>query len=223
MGIIAYSDLVQSAPPYLRMKALKVTAAKVILAARTDAFRGDKTGDVGLKFRQLIEDKIEKWQEPTQGSRTKALPKPDPVVRKRRGGKRARRAKERFKVTELAKEANRATFANMDTSEYGEDAMGMSFGQLGSKAGSGRLRAVRELTKTNKLGMKRQRQAMGGGQTPNPNAKRDRNSGISSSLVFTPVQGLELVDPTAEAKRRVEEANRKWFNSNSGFLSAKPK
>uniref|UniRef100_A0A7S1U3H0 Nop domain-containing protein n=1 Tax=Phaeomonas parva TaxID=124430 RepID=A0A7S1U3H0_9STRA len=222
MGIIGYSDLCQSAPPYLRMKALKVTAAKVVLAARTDAFGGDKSGDLGLKFRQDIEEKIEKWQEPTQGSRTKALPKPDPVTKKRRGGRRARAAKERFKITELAKEANRSTFGNMDTAEYGEDAMGLGFGQLGSKAGSGRLRAMKEVTKTSKLGMKRQRQAMGG-QTPAPNAKKDRNSGISSSLVFTPVQGLELVDPTAEAKRRVEEANKKWFNASSGFLSAKPK
>jgi U4/U6 small nuclear ribonucleoprotein PRP31 len=47
-------------------------------------------------------------------------------------------------------------------------------------------------------------------------------SGLSSSLVFTPVQGLELVNPNAAAER-VKAANNKWFNTQSGFLSAAPK
>ena len=47
-------------------------------------------------------------------------------------------------------------------------------------------------------------------------------SGLLSSLVFTPVQGLELVNPNAAAER-VKAANNKWFNSQSGFLSAAPK
>ena len=37
-------------------------------------------------------------------------------------------------------------------------------------------------------------------------------SGLSSSLVFTPVQGLELVNPEAAAKK-VREANEKYFGS----------
>lgn len=46
--------------------------------------------------------------------------------------------------------------------------------------------------------------------------------GLQSSLVFTPVQGIELVNPQAAAER-VKQANAKWFSSNSGFLSAVPK
>jgi U4/U6 small nuclear ribonucleoprotein PRP31 len=38
-------------------------------------------------------------------------------------------------------------------------------------------------------------------------------------MVFTPVQGMELVNPDA-AKDRVREANRKWFKDNAGFQSA---
>lgn len=34
-------------------------------------------------------------------------------------------------------------------------------------------------------------------------------SGLATSLAFTPVQGLELVDPARQ--RKVEEANSKWF------------
>lgn len=48
-----------------------------------------------------------------------------------------------------------------------------------------------------------------------------QTNGLSSSLVFTPVQGLELVNPHAAAER-IREANNKWFNANSGFISAAP-
>lgn len=50
-------------------------------------------------------------------------------------------------------------------------------------------------------------------------------NGMASSLVFTPTQGLELLNPSAveERRRRVEEANKSWFDSNSGFMSAKPR
>jgi U4/U6 small nuclear ribonucleoprotein PRP31 len=41
-------------------------------------------------------------------------------------------------------------------------------------------------------------------------------------MVFTPVQGMELVNPDAN-KDRVREANKKWFSQDSGFQSALPK
>ena len=52
-------------------------------------------------------------------------------------------------------------------------------------------------------------------------ASGGHTNGLSSSLVFTPVQGLELVNPNAAAER-VKAANNKWFNANSGFMSAAP-
>jgi U4/U6 small nuclear ribonucleoprotein PRP31 len=48
------------------------------------------------------------------------------------------------------------------------------------------------------------------------------SNGLAASLVFTPVQGLELVNPHAAAEK-VKEANAKWFSNTSGFMSAKPK
>jgi len=47
-------------------------------------------------------------------------------------------------------------------------------------------------------------------------------SGLASSMVFTPVQGMELVNPDAN-KERVQQANRKWFSEHAGFQSALPK
>jgi U4/U6 small nuclear ribonucleoprotein PRP31 len=43
-------------------------------------------------------------------------------------------------------------------------------------------------------------------------------SGLASSLVFTPVQGLELVDPEAQ-KKKLKELNDKWFASNQQFIN----
>jgi len=50
-------------------------------------------------------------------------------------------------------------------------------------------------------------------------------SGMASSLVFTPTQGIELINPLAaqERAKKVEEANKKWFSQSSGFASARPK
>lgn len=36
-------------------------------------------------------------------------------------------------------------------------------------------------------------------------------------------QGLELVNPNADKEKKVMAANKKWFDSSSGFMSAKPK
>jgi len=47
-------------------------------------------------------------------------------------------------------------------------------------------------------------------------------SGLSSSLAFTPVQGMELVDPSAQ-RRKLEAANESWFkNEQSGSFSVVP-
>jgi U4/U6 small nuclear ribonucleoprotein PRP31 len=48
-----------------------------------------------------------------------------------------------------------------------------------------------------------------------------QTDGLSTSLIFTPVQGMELADPNA-IKKKVAEANSKWFGANSGFASAMP-
>lgn len=36
-------------------------------------------------------------------------------------------------------------------------------------------------------------------------------SGLASSLAFTPVQGIELIDPTAAAERSKQAKNEKYF------------
>ena len=101
-GILHFSELVQSAPPDLRPKALRVVAAKVILAARVDSSGIGGAGvatvsdALGHKLRGELEAKIAKWQEPDKQKQKKALPKPEDKPKKKRAGKRVRRQKERF-------------------------------------------------------------------------------------------------------------------------------
>lgn len=52
-------------------------------------------------------------QEPPPVKSIKPLPKPVDPPRKRRGGKRVRKMKARYAVTELRKQANRITFGDV--------------------------------------------------------------------------------------------------------------
>ena len=141
------------------------------------------------------------------------------TTKKRRGGKRMRLLKEKFTESEMMKQANRRGFS-VETGEYGDDAMGLTLGMLEkSKDGTGNIRHMvgsagtkRKMRQANTKASRKRAEQMKGGQT----------SGLATSMVFTPVQGMELVNPDA-MKERVQKANQKWFSESSGFQSALPK
>lgn len=221
-GIINESDLYNRVPPQLQKKALKVIAAKLALAIRCDYVNLEagraRTNESGRKFRAEIEQKFVKWEEPDRAPVVKALPKPDLTTKKRRGGKRMRQLKEKFTESEMMKQANRRGFG-VETGEYADDAMGQTLGFLEkSRDGSGNIRHMagsaankRKMKQANTKASRKRAAQMAGGQT----------NGLATSVVFTPVQGLELVNPEAAADR-VKEANKKWFAETSGFQSALP-
>ncbi|KAI9907321.1 hypothetical protein PsorP6_004363 [Peronosclerospora sorghi] len=210
-GILFFSDLVQRMPPYLRMKACRAVAGKLALMARVDSqpHPNDTEGLIGARFRSELIEKMEKWQEPQKAKTKKALPIPDEKPRRKRGGKRYRKIKERLQMTDVRREMNRQSFATADE-EYGDNAMGITSGRLGQE-GSGNLRIIR---KEQKQSSKKLRAA----NFAAPSANKPPLSGLASSLAFTPVQGIELMNPEA-AKTRVAEANKKYFSAASGFVS----
>lgn len=61
-------------------------------------------------MREEIEKKVDKWMEPPPPRQEKALPIPDDKPRKHRGGRRARKLKQAYAMTELRKRANRIMF-----------------------------------------------------------------------------------------------------------------
>ncbi|EHH59884.1 hypothetical protein EGM_10103 [Macaca fascicularis] len=136
------------------------------------------------------------------------------------GKVRYRKMKERLGLTEIRKQANRMSFGEIEEDAYQED-LGFSLGHLG-KSGSGRVRQtqVNEATKariSKTLQRTLQKQSVvSGGKSP----IRDRSSGTASSVAFTPLQGLEIVNPQA-AEKKVAEANQKYFSSMAEFLKVK--
>ncbi|KAL1194611.1 putative U4PU6 small nuclear ribonucleoprotein Prp31 [Cardamine amara subsp. amara] len=189
VGYLDQTEIFQSTPPGLRMRASRLLAAKSTLAARVDAIRGDPSGTNGKAFREGILKKIGKWQELPPARQPKPLPVPDSEPKKRRGGRRLRKMKERYAVTDMRKQANRMAFGTPEESSLG-DGLGVGYGMLG-QAGSNRLRisSVPSKLKLNaKVAKKlKERQYTGGATT----------SGLTSSLAFTPVQGIELCNPQA--------------------------
>ena len=113
-------------------------AAKCTLAARVDSFQENSDGSLGQQLINDIDKKLEKWQEPPPVKETKALPRPDDAPRKKRGGRRVRKMKEKFAVTEMRRQANRLEFGNIGEDVYQTD-LGFSVGTLGRKE-SGRVR-----------------------------------------------------------------------------------
>lgn len=210
-GILYYCDLVQSCPPAMRRKALKVLSGKVAIVARIDSFHHNSAGEQGAQLRRELEEKFEKQQEPMKARTKKALPIPEEKKRSKRGGKRVRKMKERYAMTEFRQQQNRISFS-LDAGEYGDSSMGLDSGMLGRKD-TGKIRVPQ--MKASQLAKKQKKSisniSSGGGQI----------SGLASSLSFTPVQGMELINPNAAAEK-VKAANNKWFNAHSGFMSAAP-
>lgn len=95
VGYLEQTEIFQSTPPAFRTRVSRLLAAKSALAARVDASRGDPAGAEGKALRELIRKKIEKWQEPPPARQPKPLPVPDSEPKKRRGGRRLRKMKER--------------------------------------------------------------------------------------------------------------------------------
>lgn len=215
-GFVYYSEIVQNSPPDLRRKAARLVAAKSILAARVDACHESSDGHIGKMFREEIEKKLDKLQEPPPVKFIKPLPKPVEAPRKKRGGKRVRKMKERYAMTEFRKHANRMNFADIEDDAYQED-LGYTRGTIG-KSGAGRIRLpqVDEKTKvriSKTLQKNLQKQHAWGGST----TVKKQVSGTASSVAFTPLQGLEIVNPQA-AEVKINEANAKYFSNTSSFL-----
>ena len=171
--------------------------------------------------------------------------RPDLTIKKRRGGQRMRRMKGRYEETALMKQANTRAFS-IQTGEYGDDAMGRTLGLLEMSTGSvgtttidgtsirkhantielrkmkyANTRASRKKMKqANRKGLSVAQQASLLNSHSNHN--NSTTSGAASSMVFTPIQGMELINPDA-MKDRVKDANRKWFHDHAGFQSALPK
>ncbi|PON74631.1 U4/U6 small nuclear ribonucleoprotein Prp [Trema orientale] len=193
IGYIEHTEILQATPPSLRVRASRLVASKATLAARVDSAGGDPSGNTGRALREEIRKKIEKWQEPPPAKQAKPLPVPTDSEpgKKRRGGRRLRKMKERYAVTDLRKLANRVQFGVPEETSLG-DRIGEGYGMLGQAGGgSGKLRVS---VGQNKLAAKVASKFKG---RQYGRSSGTATSGLASSLAFTAVQGIELANPQA--------------------------
>lgn len=213
-GVIYHCALVQNCMPKYRRKALRVVAGRLALAARVDLTRAAPDGAQGKVWYDEIQQKTEKWAEPPPGKTKQALPDPEPKKKRRRAGRRIRKRKEMMEQTEMHKQASRMRFVENKTDEYGDASMGLSFGMLGEEGG-GKLRVVankrKHEAKLPKYLQKQQQHNETRAQLRAINAgSSGATSGLASSIAFTPVQGIELVNPDAQ-KEKIKQLNLKYF------------
>lgn len=238
-GYLYNSEMIRGIPNDLKKQAMRIVSAKLVLAARVDRIHSSADGSTGEDLKSACLERLEKLTEPPPNKGQRALPVPDDKPSRKRGGRRARKAKEALAMTDLRKAQNRMTFGKEEKEVgYGTGESTMGMGMIG-QSNDGRIRGIQVDQRTRaKLGVKNKgwgtASSVGGaassigsfGQAAGMDlrGKGLRASGVgstvgsatggtASSLAFTPVQGLELVDPKMQAelskKRKAEED--RWF------------
>jgi U4/U6 small nuclear ribonucleoprotein PRP31 len=244
-GIIYHNDIIRAVPQDLKVQAMRILSAKVVLAARIDSAHESPSGEQGLLLGDQVEKRISKLSEAAPNKGVKALPAPDEKPSRKRGGRRVRKMKEATAMTDLRKAQNRMVFGKEEAEVgYGDSTKGM--GMIGAQ-NDGRIRAQQidqrtkaklskknagwggAATSVNPSGTSTSLKSFGGGlSTPSQlKAQGLRAAGVggmktnvggaagtASTIAFTPVQGLELVDPRVrkemDRKRKAEED--RWFS-----------
>jgi U4/U6 small nuclear ribonucleoprotein PRP31 len=238
-GFLYHSPIIKGIPNDLKRQAMRIVSAKVVLAARVDLVHNSPNGEDGEKFKSDCLQRLEKLTEPPPNKGARALPAPDDKPARKRGGRRARKAKEATAMTDLRKAQNRMVFGKEEKEVgYGTGEGTKGLGMIG-QANDGRIRNL-QIDQRTKAKLSAKNKGWGGatpvggsasslrgfGQGPGHVDLRGKGlrasgvgstvgagSGTASSLAFTPVQGLELVDPkmVAEMSRKRKAEEDRWF------------
>merc|ERR1712039_247185 len=141
-------------------------------------------GNLGFTIRDEIVAKIQKWQEQTHSKITKALPIPDGTRKNRRGGKRFRKNKERYAMTEVRRAANRIGFNHQKDETLNEDESIIQ--EMNGPLGNTKLNSTKQKYKHRNTEKRKINQSFASKGT----------LGLSSPFSFTPIQGIELSSTT---------------------------
>ena len=239
-GFLYHSPIIRGIPNDLKRQAMRIVSAKVVLAARVDRVHNSTDGSTGEELKAACLERLEKLTEPPPNKGQRALPAPDDKPARKRGGRRARKAKEATAMTDLRKAQNRMAFGKEEKEVgYGTGEGTKGLGMIG-QANDGRIRNL-QIDQRTKAKLSAKNKGWGGATPVGGSASSLRGfgqgagsgidlrgkglrasgvgstagaaAGTASSLAFTPVQGLELVDPKIQAemsrKRKAEED--RWF------------
>ncbi|OCK83061.1 Nop domain-containing protein [Lepidopterella palustris CBS 459.81] len=240
-GFLYHSPIIQTIRTDLKKQAMRIVSGKVILAARVDRVHESPDGSTGEQLREDCITRLEKLTEPPPNKGVRALPAPDDKPSRKRGGRRARKAKEATAMTDLRKAQNRMAFGKEEREVgYGTGEGTKGLGMIGAQD-SGRIRA-QQIDQRTRAKLSKKNAGWGGGTATavgggggiasslrgfGQGAGHATGLGVhglraagvggptagTSSIAFTPVQGLELVDPKVREemnrKRKAEED--RWF------------
>lgn len=252
-GFIYHSQLISGIPNDLKRQAMRIVSAKLVMAARVDRIHESADGSIGEELKSACLERLDKLTEPPPNKGQRALPAPDDKPSRKRGGRRARKAKEATAMTDLRKAQNRMAFGKEEKEVgYGTGEGTAGLGMIG-QSNDGRIRSM-QIDQRTRAKLSQKHKGWGGATPVNGlssslrgfnaassnmdlRGKGLRASGVgstlpgggtASSLTFTPVQGLELVDPKVREqlsrKRKADED--RWFKggtftqvgqSNEGF------
>lgn len=208
-GLIYHSELVQQAPLNLRSKIAKQVAEKTLLAACTDNGRESITGEVGKNFRGDIETKIIKISSPSILKFKKPSSQIYDNQMKATTAKKIHEMKTRLNVGEMRQQQSRMSFADIEDEKLSHETRTRECNQIDEGTRS----------RIKKLLMKNLEKKNSDKVSTTPITKRVRDE---SCTIFTPLQGLEIINPSA-VEKMLGDANRKYFSNTSGFMSFKNK
>ncbi|CAK82027.1 unnamed protein product (macronuclear) [Paramecium tetraurelia] len=204
-GYFGTLEIVQKASGKLQNQIVRMLATNVAKAARVDNMKTCPKGNVGEDLRIKMMKRYQKIQEPPPAKLEKPLPIPDENKKRRRGGKRFRKQKERLAMTEVRKYANRLKFGLEAEDEIKDTGIGL--GMLSQGIGKVKL----HIKKDKPIGLsKKLQQRLAQAKTQSGGG----TGGLTSSIAFTPTQGIELINPEAGYLSKVPD---QYFNRESGF------
>ncbi|KAG2734590.1 hypothetical protein G9P44_002596 [Scheffersomyces stipitis] len=147
-GYLYHSEVVKYLPEDIVRSTMRIVSGKVILAARVDLAGSCPDGSIGHTYLEEIRKKIDKLLTPPEHQPDKALPAPVDVKSKKRGGRRFRKMKERFQMSDLRRAQNKMEFGKEEdsvTDSFGEE---IGLGMSRTNGGSGRIGEIRVNTNT---------------------------------------------------------------------------
>lgn len=181
-SVISQSEIVRGTEDKYKKKAIRLVSLKCGLCARIDLSSTSKDPSHGVGYRSYILEMLEKVQEPPQKPMKKPLPVPRDLPKSKRGGKRIRKIKEKFKPTKMKKEMNRVKFGQ-EEEEFTVDGKTVGLGLLSAGEGGRRIRGFQ-------IGGLRSSGLASGGKGGGLSGSGDSKMGNSSSISFTPYQGM---------------------------------
>jgi U4/U6 small nuclear ribonucleoprotein PRP31 len=141
-GFIFHSPVIRTVPADLKRQAMRMFANKIVMCARSDCFHQFRDGSEGERLKDDCLERLDKLQAKPNAKNARPLRAPDDKPARKRGGRRARKAKEATAMTDMRKAQNRMAFGKEETEVgYGVGDSTAGLGMIGAQ-NDGRLRAV---------------------------------------------------------------------------------